>query len=54
MINKQITLRGISKAKYMHYANIVVFDESGIDFLRELFSRTISIYLKVSDERVRN
>lgn len=39
MINKQVVLPGISEAKYMHYANIVTFDESGIDFLRELFNR---------------
>lgn len=40
----------------MHYANnIVMYDEIGLDFLRELFSRTTrSVYFKVSDERVRN
>lgn len=56
MINKRVILRGISKAKYMHYANnIVMYDEIGLDFLRELFSRTTrSVYFKVSDERVRN
>lgn len=40
----------------MHYANnIVMYDEIGLDFLRELFSKTTrSVYFKVSDERVRN